>query len=157
MFLFHKKKDTNAKQNVREYSPEVIAAREYLEKTHPTLIGRDSAIAVICGNAPFKYLGCSQNGLYTRYHFCEGADERIIYNVLCDEEREKIIRLFNDTMKEKMENYNEEFTYKDSLKGMFVGEEVKHRFFSNSSKEVAFMSDNGEINFPTILQDEDMD
>ena len=157
MFLFKKKKNTNVSPKIRKDSPEIIAAREYLDKTHPTLTGRDSAIAAICGNKPFKYLGCSRNGEYTRYHFCEGSDERIIYIVLCDEEREKIIALFKDVMKEKVENYDGEFIYKDSLTGMFVGEEVKHRFFSSRSGVVAFMSEDGNIRFPTILQDEDMD
>ena len=157
MFPFKKRKNTNASPNTREDSPAVIAAREYLDKTHPTLTGRDSDIAALCGNEPFKYLGCSQNGEYTRYHFCKGSDERIIYIVLCNEEREKVIKLFTDKMKEMVKNYQEEFIYKDSLKGMFVGENVKHRFFSNRRNAVAFMTEDGEIDFPPILESEDMD
>lgn len=151
MFWLRKKKKTNAQSKVREDSPEVIAAKEYLDRTHPTLTGRGSAIAGICGNEPFNFLGCSKNGEYTRYHFCEGLDKRIIYIVLCDEEREKIIQLF----KERNTNCNVEFRYKDSLKGMFVGENVRHRFFHSGI--VAFMSDDGEITFPNIIHSEDMD
>ena len=157
MFLFKKKKNTDARQKVRENSPEVVAAREYLDKTHPTLTGRDSPIATMCGHKPFNYLECSKNGEYTRYHFCEGSDKRIIYIVLCDEERKKMIQLFNDTMKENVEYYEGEFIYKDSLKGMFVGEEVKHCFFSCCRNEVAFMSDDGDVEFSPILQSEDME
>ena len=147
------RKKTNAQPEVRKESLEVIAAREYLDKTHPTLTGRDSAIARLGGHAPFNYLGCSKNGKYTRYHFCEGLDGRIIYIVLSNEEREKIIQLF----KEKTAGSGEEFIYKDSLKGMFMGEKVRHRFFSSCREQVAFMSDDGEIWVPPILHDEDMD
>ena len=52
---------------------------------------------------------------------------------------------------------NEEFRYKDSMKGMFIGEEVRHRFFTNRGREVAFMSDDGRIEIWHVLQDEDMD
>ncbi len=156
-FLFSKKKKTNANKKVRKNSPEVIAAKEYLDRTHPTLNGRDSNSAAICGNYPFNYIGCSQKGEYIRYHFCEGMDKRIIYIVLSNEEREKIIQLFTEKMKQKVKNYEGEFIYKDSLKGMFVGEEVKHRFFSKFHKDVAFMSDDGNIEFPPILESEDMD
>jgi len=157
MFLFRKKKSSNASSSpkVREDSPEITAAKEYLNKTHPTLIPRESRN--ICARPAFKYVGCSQKDSYTRYHFSEGTDTRIIYIVLCDEERDKIIKLFNDKMKEMVENYQEEFIYNDSLKGMFVGENIKHRFFSNRRRAVAFMSDDGNINFPPILESEDMD
>lgn len=152
LFSFLKKKKTKAQPEVREEDrPEVIAAREYLDRTHPTLLGRTSEMAHFCGNYPFNYLESSQNGEYTRYHFCEGSDKRIIYIVLCDAEREKMIQLF----KEKTADCDEEFTYKDSLKGMFVGEEVRHRFFSRDT--VAFMSDDGDIWGLPILHSVDMD
>lgn len=153
MCWFRKKKKPNTQPKVRKESPEVIAAREYLHKTHPTLTGRDSPIAGLCGHEPFNYLGCSKNGEYTRYHFCKGLNKRVIYIVLSNKEREKIIQLFK---KKTGENGNG-FIYKDSLKGMFVGENVQHRFFSSGRKRVAFMSDNGEISVPPILHSEDMD
>ena len=157
MFLFRKKKKEIKQPKLRQDSPEVIAAKEYLDKTHPTLLGRDSTIAHICGNYPFNYLESSQNGEYTRYHFCQGVNKRIIYIVLSDEEREKIIQMFTEKMKDLFPNYADEFVYKDSLKGMFVGEQVKHRFFHRSRENVAFMSDSGNIDFPPILHSEDMD
>ena len=152
--LFRRKQKTNSQPKVRQNSPEVIKAKEYLDRTHPTLIGRGSAIAGLCGNEPFNYLESSQNGEYTRYHFCKGSDKRIIYIVLSDEERKKIIQLFAEKMKEK---YEEEFIYKDSLKGMFVGEEVRHRFYFTRRRALAFMSDEGAIWFPPILASEDME
>jgi len=157
MFLFRKKKSSNASSSkkVRKDSPEITAAKEYLNKTHPTLLPRDSSS--LFAHPPFNYVGSSQKDSYTRYHFSEGSDTRIIYIVLCDEERNKVIKLFTDKMKEMVENYQEEFIYKDSLKGMFVGENVKHRFFSNRRRAVAFMTDDGEIDFPPILDSEDMD
>ena len=130
------------------------AARRYLDRTHPTLIKRGSP--VLCAHEEFKFQGTSQNGEYIRYHFSEGTDKRIIYVVLCDEEREKIIQLFD----EKMRNGKEcdvDFRYKDSMRGMFIGEEVRHRFFSKMGRRVAFMSDDGRIEIWHVLQDEDMD
>lgn len=157
MFLFRKKKGSNANSSkkVRKDSPEITSAKEYLNKTHPTLLPRESGN--LLAHPPFNYVGCSQKDSYTRYHFSEGTDTRIIYTVLCDEERKKIIELFNTQMKEVVENYQEEFIYKDSLNGMFVGETVKHRFFSNCHKTVAFMTDDGDIDFPPILESENMD
>lgn len=118
MFSFRKKKspDSNASssRNARKDCPEITAAQEYLNKTHPTLFPRESGS--LFAHPPFNYVGCSQKDSYTRYHFSEGTDTRIIYIVLCDEEREKIIKLFNGKMKEVVENYQEEFIYKDSLK-----------------------------------------
>ncbi len=52
---------------------------------------------------------------------------------------------------------NEDFRYKDSMKGMFIGEEVRHRFFTNRCRKVAFMTDDGRIEIWHVLQDEDMD
>ncbi len=157
MLLFHKKKSSkaNSSPNVRKATPEITSAKEYLNKTHPTLLSRDSS--TLFAHPPFNYVGCSQKDSYTRYHFSEGGNTRIIYIVLCDEERDKVIKLFTDKMKEMVENYQEEFIYKDSLKGMFVGENVKHRFFSNRRRVVAFMTDDGEIDFPPIIESEDMD
>ena len=60
-------------------------------------------------------------------------------------------------MKENFDDYDGEFVYKDSMKGMFIGEEIKHRFFSNRRRAIAFMSDDGDIDFPPILESEDMD
>lgn len=157
MFLFRKKKSSNASSSskVRKDSPEVTAAKEYLNKTHPTLLPRKSGDPF--AHPPFNYVGCSQKGSYTRYHFCEGCDDRIIYIVLCDEEREKIIQLFTDKMKKMEKNYQEEFVYKESLKGMFIGENVKHHFSSNRRRALAAMSDDGKIDFLPILESEDMD
>ena len=144
--FFHRKETT---QEVRPDSPEVLKAKEYLESTRPKLIGKDSPIANLCGNYPFTYVGCSQNGEYTRYHFCEGTNKKIIYVVLSDEEKEKIIQLFSEKMKKLIKNDNETFTYTDSLKGMFVDEEINHRFYSIHHKTFVFMSDFGNIWFPT--------
>lgn len=157
MFLFRKRNSSNesSSQKFRKDSPEITAAKEYLNKTHPTLIPRESGN--LLAHPPFNYVGCSRQDSYTRYHFIEGDDTRIIYTVLCDEEREKVIKLFDSKMKEGLENYQEEFIYKDSLNGMFIGENVKHRFFSNRRKVVAFMTDDGDINFPPIIESEDMD
>ncbi len=157
MFLFFKKKGPNviSSKKVRKDSPQITEAKEYLNRTHPTLLPRESGSLI--AHPPFKYVGCSQQDSYTRYHFSEGNDTRIIYIVLCNEEREKIIKMFNDKMKEMIENFQEEFFYKDSLKGMFVGENVKHRFFSNRRRAVVLMTDDGNIDFSTILESEDMD
>lgn len=154
MFLFGKRKKTNAQPKVRKDSPEIIAAREYLERMHPTLLPRDGG-----WNKPFNCIGISQNGQYTRYHFCEGLDKRIIYIVLQNEEREKVIQVFEEKVKEQVPNCKKEFIYKDSLKGMFIGEEVKHRFYTTGTgrRLLAFMSDDGNIQFPPIIESENMD
>lgn len=157
MLWFLKKKNSNVSLKPRKDTPEVIAAKEYLDMTHPTLLPRNSNMAGLVGHPPFNYVGSSKKDSYTRYHFYEGCDSRITYIVLCDEEREKIIELFNEKMKENFDNYDGEFIYKDSLKGMFVGEDIKHRFFSNCRRAIAFMSDDGNIDFPPILEGEDMD
>ncbi len=161
MFLFHPKKVPTQIQVqmfvkiVRKDSPEIIAAKEYLNKTHPTLLPRAST--TLFTEPPFNYVGYSKKDSYKRYQFIEGSDTRIIYIVLCDEERDKVIKLFTDKMKEMVENYQEEFIYKDSLKGMFVGKNVKHRFFSNRHRAVAIMTDDGKIEFQPIPGSEDMD
>ena len=154
--MFSQKRKSIKQPKLRKDSPEVIAAKEYLDKTHPTLIGRDSNISHLCGNYPFYYIENSQSGKYTRYHFCQGNDKRIIYIVLCDEEREKIIQLFAEKMKEKYPFYNHDFIYTDSLKGMFIGDNIRHRFFSSHTNMTAFMTDEGDIWLPIILRDEDM-
>jgi len=146
--IFCKKKKTECEEVPTENSPEVIAAREYLEKTHPTLIPRESK-----WNTPFNYIGCSQNGEYVRYKFYEGFDQKNVYIVLSDKERDKIIELFN----EKAVEYDDEFTYEDSLQGMLVGEKVKHRFLSSRYNIFAFMSDDGDIQFPNIIHEESVD
>ena len=148
MFLFRKKKKETKPLLFRKDHPEVIAAQKFLEETHPTLIPRRD-FNVLCGREPFNYIKSSRNGSFVRHHFCEGVDTRIIYIALSPEEREKVIQTF----KEKLGDDNVEFIYKDSLKGMFIGNEVKHRFFIND--RVAFMSDNGEVEFPKVLQEVD--
>ena len=157
MFLSkkHKKINVNSSFEIRENSPEIAKALEYLNKTHPTLIPRESGN--LFARPPFKYIGCLKKDSYTRYHFSEGTDTRIIYIVLCDEERNQVIKLFNDKIREMIENYQEDFIYKDTLKGMFIGEKDTHRFFSNQHHAVAFMTDDGNISFPPILESEEMD
>lgn len=157
MFWPFKKKNPTVTSKTRKYTPEVIAAKNYLDMTHPTLLPRNSSMASIVGHPPFNYVGSSKKDSYTRYHFYEGCDSRLTYIVLCAEEREKIIELFNEKMKENFDDYDGEFVYKDSMKGMFIGEEIKHRFFSNRRRAIAFMSDDGDIDFPPILESEDMD
>lgn len=157
MFLFHKKKRIKSIQNkeVRKDSPEVIAAKEYLTKTHPTLLPREANSLI--ARPPFNYIGCSKKDSYTRYHFTEGSDTRTTYIVLSDDEREKIIAFFTDKMKERLSNYQGEFIYQDTLKGMFVGNNDTHRFFSDKYHAVAFMTDDGNIKFPPVLESEDLD
>ena len=157
MFSFFKRKkiETEANLDVRKESVEVIAAKAYLNKTHPTLLKRGSMDLAARGE--FNFIGASKNGEYTRYHFCEGYDQRIIFVVLCEEERDKIIQLFREKMRKQYPNITGTFMYLDSMKGMFIGEEVKHRFFLNHFRRVAFMSDDGEIHLPIVLRDEDMD
>ena len=140
--LFCKQKKTEYEETVRENNLEVIKAREYLEKTHQTLTPRECE-----GN--FNYIGYSKNGEYTRYHFLKGFDQNQIYIVLSDEERDKVIKLFN----EKAAKYEDEFTYKDSLGETTKGEKVKHRFRSSRYNIFAFMDDDGDIQFPTIIQE----
>ena len=129
MFSFFKKKkvETQANPNVRKESVEVIAAEAYLNKTHQTLLKRGSTDFASRGE--FNFIGTSQNGEYTRYHFCEGNDQRIIFVVLCEEERNKSIQMFKEEMRKQYPNITGTFMYLDSMKGMFIGEEVKHRFF----------------------------
>ena len=157
MCFFRKKKKTEkveSKSKARKETPEVVNARKLLEAAHPTLLPRDgSALSGLCGCEPFNYLGSSQHGEYTRYHFCEGVNKRIIYIIPCKEEIEKLIQLFG----EKMPKDKDEFGYVESAKGMFIGETVQHRFYSPKYKAWAHMDDDGNIAIPTILNGEDMD
>ena len=157
MCFFRKKKKTEkveSKSKGRKETPEVVNARKLLEAAHPTLLPRDgSAMSGLCGCEPFNYLGSSQHGEYTRYHFCEGLDKRIIYIIPCKEEIEKLIQLF----REKMPEDKDEFGYVESAKGMFIGETVRHRFYSPKYKAWAHMDDDGNIAIPPILNGEDMD
>ena len=157
MCFFKKKKKTEkveSKPKSRKETPEVANARKLLEAAHPTLLPRDgSALSGLCGCEPFNYLGSSQHGKYTRYHFCEGVNKRIIYIIPCKEEIEKLIQLFG----EKMPKDKDEFGYVESAKGMFIGETVQHRFYSPKYKAWAHMDDDGNIAIPTILSGEDMD
>lgn len=153
MWFFRKKKKTEeveSKVKGRKETPEVENARKLLEAAHPTLLPRDGSL---WGREPFNYLGSSQHGEYTRYHFCEGLDKRIIYIIPCKEEIEKIIQLFG----EKMPKDKDEFAYVESAKGMFIGENVRHRFYSSKYKAWAHMDDEGNIAIPPILNSEDMD
>ena len=157
MFSFFKKKKTEnveTKSKGRKETPEVVNARKLLEAAHPTLLPRDgSALAGLCGCEPFNYLGSSRHGEYTRYHFCEGLDKRIIYIIPCMEEIEKLIQLFG----EKMPKDKDEFGYVESAKGMFIGETVQHCFYSSKYRAWAHMDDDGNIAIPTILDGEDME
>ena len=129
MFSFFKKKKTEnveLKSKGRKETPEVVNARKLLEAAHPTLLPRNgSAMSGLCGCEPFNYLGSSKHGEYTRYHFCEGLDKRIIYIIPCMEEIGKLIQLFG----EKMPKDKDEFRYVESAKGMFIGETVQHHFY----------------------------
>lgn len=157
MCFFRKKKKTEkveSKLKCREETLEVINARKLLEAAHPTLLPRDgSTISGLCGCYPFNYLGSSQHGEYTRYHFCEGFESRIIYIIPCKEEIEKLIQLFG----EKIPKDKDEFRYIESAKGMFIGETVQHRFYSVRYRAWAHMDDEGNISFPTILNGEDIE
>lgn len=151
MCFFRKKKKTEeveSKTKGRKETPEVKNARKLLEAAHPTLLPRDGSL---WGRQPFNYLGSSQQGEYTRYHFCEGVDKRIIYIIPCKEEIEKNIQLFG----EKMPKDKDEFSYVESAKGMFIGENVRHRFYSSKYKAWAHMDDDGNISIPPILSSED--
>lgn len=153
MCFFRKKKKTEeveSKAKGRKETPEVVNARKLLEAAHPTLLPRDGSL---WGRKPFNYLGSSQHGEYTRYHFCEGLDDRIIYIIPCKEEIEKIIQLFG----EKMPKDKDEFSYVESAQGMFIGETVQHRFYSSKYKAWAHMDDDGNIAIPPILNGEDME
>lgn len=153
MCFFRKKKKTEeveTKTKGRKETPEVENARKLLEAAHPTLLPRDSSLV---GRKPFNYLGSSQYGEYTRYYFCEGINKRIIYIIPCKEEIEKIIQLFG----EKMPKDKDEFSYVESAKGMFIGENVRHRFYSSKYKAWAHMDDDGNIAIPPILNSEDME
>ncbi len=152
MFNFFKKKNSTVIKKIRKENSEIAIARQYLEKMNPTLLPRDGR-----WNQPFNYIESSQYAGYTRYHFCEGIDKRIIYIALCEEEREKVSLLFNKKMSEAGAGNDNEFVYRDSLRGMFVGKEIRHRFVSTRRNAIAFMSDTGEINIPSILSSEDMD
>lgn len=156
MFFFKKKKNekVESKFKGRKKTPEVVNARKLLEAAHPTSLPRDgSAMSRLCGCEPFNYLGSYQHGEYTRYHFCEGLDKRIIYIIPCMREIEKLIQLFG----EKMPKDKDEFGYVESAKGMFIGETVQHRFYSSKYKAWAHMDDDGNIVIPTILNGEDME
>lgn len=153
MCFFRKKKKiekVESKLKGRKETQEVKNARKLLEAAHPTLLPRDGSL---WGRQPFNYLGSSQHGEYTRYHFCEGLDKRIIYIIPCKEEIEKLIQLF----REKMPEDKDEFGYVESAKGMFIGETVRHRFYSPKYKAWAHMDDDGNIAIPPILNSEDMD
>lgn len=51
----------------------------------------------------------------------------------------------------------DEFSYVESAKGMFIGENVRHRFYSSKYRAWAHMDDDGNIAIPPILNSEDMD
>ena len=156
MCLFCKKNkrqdDKNLNRKVKKSSPEVRKARKYLEKLYPELPRK----IIFEKDTTFNFIEACLYGEYIRYHFCEGKNDRIVFIVLSDEELEKVIQLFNEKLKEKVKNVGD-FKYMGSLKGMFVGNECKHRFLCDNSKLLAFMSDDGDIDFPYILESEDMD
>lgn len=153
--MANRRKRVGKKKTFIRSSPAVARAKQYLEELYPSLVSKYSSKVNLCGIYPFNYKGISQEKGYVRYLFIEGTDERITYVVLTDEERENIIQLFTNKMKEKNKEYNNSFIYKGSLKGMFVGEEPKHRFYCPNCKTWAFMSDEGEISFPCILRDKE--
>ena len=57
MFWPFKKKNPTVTSKTRKYTPEVIAAKNYLDMTHPTLLPRNSSMASIVGHPPFNYVG----------------------------------------------------------------------------------------------------
>ena len=158
MCLFNKKnkrqkqKSTDINRKVHKNSPEVRKARAYLEKLYPALQKK----SILKRNFTFNFIEATKNGEYVRYHFREGNDCRLTFIVLSDKEIEKVSQLFKEKFKEKVDNV-EDFTYIGSLKGIFIGYDCKHRFLCESSRLLAFMSDDGEIDFPYILEPEDMD
>ena len=60
MFWPFKKKNPTVTSKTRKYTPEVIAAKNYLDMTHPTLLPRNSSMASIVGHPPFNYVGSSK-------------------------------------------------------------------------------------------------
>ena len=140
MFGFFKRKNKNAKGNakkeVRE-SPEIAKARKYLESVY--------------GKKVFNYVKTSEKGAFKRYHFLEGYDDRLIYVVLSDKERNDIIKAF----KEKM---GDSYAYKDTILSSMTGNVIQHRFYrpKSSNTSITFMNDDGEIWGGNFAMDEDM-
>lgn len=140
MFGFFKKKNKNvndnAKKEVRE-SPEIVKARKYLESVY--------------GERAFHYMETSEKGAYKRYHFYQGLDERLIYVVLSDEERNEITKAF----KEKM---GDSYAYQDTILSSMTGNVIQHRFYRPKAfnTSITFMTDDGEIWGGNFAMDEDM-
>lgn len=149
MFAFLKRK-SGCTQNTGCESREIAKARKFLESTHRTYFPMDEYWTGD-GTRPFHYVETSQKGDFKRYHFYQGIDERLIYVVLSDKERNEITKVFRDKM-----GYS--YAYKDSISTKGSG--IQHRFYRPNSHNtsITFMDDDtGKIWGGHFAMDEDME
>lgn len=132
--------NNNTKKKFRERL-KIAKSRKYLESTHSTY-------NVFDGEQPFHYIETSKKGSFKRYHFYQGLNKTLIYVVLSNKERKKIIRYF----KEKM---GDSYEYKDTI---VMGGVIQHRFYrpQDYNTSITFMIDDGEIWGGNFAMDEEM-
>lgn len=143
MFGFFKKKNGNAKKEVRR-NPEIAIARKYLESIHSTH-------SYLYGEQPFHYIETSTKGDFKRYLFYQGLDKRRIYVVLSDQERNEITKAFKKRM-------GDSYVYQDTILSSLTGNVIQHRFYRPGvlNTSITFMTDEGKIWGGNFAQDEDM-
>ena len=110
----------------------IESAKKYLEKIHPQKRRTE--------NNEYRYLKTSYKGKHVRYHFQRGADDRITYVVLSDEERSEIIKTFT-------EQKGEGYAYYDSAILGRGNVSVQHRFYQPDAHNTSltFMTDHGDV------------
>ena len=110
---------------------EIENARKYLIESHK---GHNT------GNGDFKYIKSTQKEDFKRLIFKKGTDNSLLYVALSEEDRNDIIKIFE----EKMGN---NYTYLDSILSTKLGKGVHHRFYTSKSFNTSFtfMKDDGTI------------
>lgn len=131
MFDFFKR---NSKETdvAAEEERQIAKARKYLEDTHRDYLAKD---AYHIAETEFHYVETTTYGIFKRYHFYRGCDERLIYVVLSDRERKLVI----DAFKSKA---GKGYAYHDTI--MTRGERMKHRFYrpNQNNTSLTFMEEN---------------
>lgn len=124
MFDFLK---SNSKENdaAAEEERQIAKARKYLEGTHRDYLSKDE---YHIAQTAFHYVKTTTYGIFTRYHFYRGFDEKLIYVVLSERER----KLVADAFKSRA---GKGYMYYDTI--TTKNEHLKHRFYRPNSKNTS--------------------
>lgn len=128
MFKFFKTKERNIDPKLNN---DIDNALAYLIKSHEGLN---------TGNGEFVYVNIVEYNGFIRFLFRKEDDNNLLYVVLSEQERNKIIRTFHQEM-------GKNYAYIDSVLSKELGQTVQHRFYVPNSFDTSFtfMSDNGHI------------